>query len=191
MSAWTKKLSAVFPALVLLAVFVTACGMGGKEKFPEAPMNIQLASTAFANGQSIPQKYTCDGDDISPPLTWTGAPAGVKTFALITDDPDAPAGIWVHWVIYNLPPDATGLTEDTPKSDSLPNGAKQGVNDFKNVGYGGPCPPPGKAHRYFFKLYALDTTLDLPSGATKADLLKAMDGHVLAQGQLMGTYQRR
>lgn len=154
-------------------------------------MNIQLTSTAFADGLPIPTKYTCDGSDISPPLAWANAPANVKSYTLIADDPDAPVGTWVHWVIYNLPPSATALAENTPKSDSLPDGAKQGVNDFRKTGYGGPCPPPGKAHRYFFKLYALDTTLDLPSGATKKDLLKAMEGHVLAQGQLMGTYQRK
>jgi len=180
----------IFAAAALFAVFATACGEN-KTEFPGAPMNIQLTSAAFASGQSIPQKCTCDGSDISPPLAWAGAPADAKSFALVADDPDAPVGTWVHWVIYDLPPSANALAEDTPKSGSLPDGTKQGVNDFKNIGYGGPCPPPGKAHRYFFKIYALDAMLALKAGATKKELLKAMEGHVLAQGQLMGTYQRR
>ena len=154
-------------------------------------MNIQITSTAFAEGQPIPDKYTCAGPNVSPPLTWSGAPAGTKSFALITDDPDAPMGTWVHWVIYNLPPATTSLAENAPQSPELPNGAKQGVNDFGQIGYGGPCPPPGKPHRYFFKIYALDATLDLKSGATTKEVLKAMDGHILAEGQLMGTFQRQ
>jgi Raf kinase inhibitor-like YbhB/YbcL family protein len=186
MNARTK----IFPAAALLAVFAAACGAGNPKDFPEAPMNIQLTSAAFAGGQTIPQKYTGDGSDVSPPLAWTGAPADAKSFALIADDPDAPAGTWVHWVIYDLPPGATTLAEGTPKRDALPDGAKQGVNDFRQIGYNGPAPPPGKPHRYFFKLYALDARLNLPSGLTKAELLKAMGGHVLAQGQLMGTFGR-
>jgi hypothetical protein len=157
----------------------------------EPAMNIQISSTAFAEGQPIPDKYTCAGQDVSPPLTWSSAPASTKSFALIADDPDAPVGTWVHWVIYNLPPTATSLAENTPSSPELPDGSKQGVNDFGNVGYGGPCPPPGRPHRYFFKIYALDAVLNLKSGATKKELLKAMSGHVLGEGQLMGTYQRR
>jgi len=157
----------------------------------EPAMNIQITSPAFAAGQPIPEKYTCDGLDVSPPLQWTNAPAGTKSFALIADDPDAPMGTWVHWVLYNLPAGTTSLAENSPKLPELPGGVKQGVNDFRQIGYGGPCPPHGKPHRYCFKLCALDMPLDLPSGATKADLLKAMTGHVLAEGQLMGTYQRR
>lgn len=153
-------------------------------------MNIQISSAAFAEGQPIPDQHTCTGPDVSPPLTWTNAPAGTKSFALIADDPDAPMGTWVHWVIYNLPPATTALAENTPPSPELPNGAKQGINDFRQIGYGGPCPPRGKPHHYFFKIYALDTTLNLKSGATKKELLKAMNGHVLAEGQLMGTFQR-
>ncbi len=154
-------------------------------------MNIQITSTAFAEGQPIPQKYTCAGPDVSPPLQWTNAPAGAKSLALIADDPDAPMGTWVHWVIYNLPPATTALAENMPQSPELTDGAKQGINDFRQTGYGGPCPPSGQPHRYFFKVYALDVTLNLKSGATKEELLKAMEGHVLAKGQLMGTYQRR
>jgi len=153
-------------------------------------MSIRITSTAFAEGQPIPDKYTCAGPNISPPLKWANAPAGIKSFALIADDPDAPMGTWVHWVIYNLPPATSALAENTPPSSELPDGSKQGVNDFRETGYGGPCPPPGKPHRYFFKIYALDTALSLKSGATREELLKAMGGHVLAEGQLMGTYQR-
>jgi Raf kinase inhibitor-like YbhB/YbcL family protein len=160
------------------------------------PMNLQITSSAFAEGQPIPQKYTCQGSDVSPPLQWTNVPANTKSFAVIADDPDAPDPkaprmTWVHWVLYDLPAITTELAEGVAKTPTLPNGPKQGVTDFKRIGYGGPCPPPGDAHRYFFKLYALDTVLDLQAGVTKKDLLKAMEGHVLAEGQLMGKYQRQ
>src|SRR5205823_9556285 len=122
---------------------------------------MDLKSSAFQSGAEIPRKYTCDANDVSPSLSWDKAPAGTKAFALIADDPDAPVGTWVHWVLFDLPPGTTELAEDTPKSQHLPGGAKQGLNDFRRLGYGGPCPPPGKPHRYFFKLYALDTLLDL------------------------------
>ena len=157
----------------------------------EETMSIQITSAAFAGGEPIPAKYTCDGNDVSPPLHWTNAPANTKSFALIADDPDAPVGTWVHWVLCDLPGDNNSLPEDVAKTQNITGNAKQGVNDFRRSGYGGPCPPPGKPHRYFFKIYALDTMLDLKPGLTKKDLLKAMEGHVLAQGQLMGTYQRK
>jgi Raf kinase inhibitor-like YbhB/YbcL family protein len=153
--------------------------------------HMQLTSTAFAEGAAIPAKHTCDARNVSPPLRWTGVPAGAKSLALIVDDPDAPVGTWVHWVLYDLPATASELAEDTPKSQYLTGGAKQGLNDFKHLGYGGPCPPHGKPHRYFFKLYALDTVLDLKPGLTKKDLESAMEKHILAQAQLMGTYQRK
>jgi Raf kinase inhibitor-like YbhB/YbcL family protein len=123
-------------------------------------------------------------------LSWENPPAAAKSFALIADDPDAPAGIWVHWVIYDLPANAKGLTEDLLKAQTLPNNAKQGINDFREIGYGGPCPPPGPAHRYFFKLYALDTQINLKPSATKQQLLNAIKGHILAEAQLIGRYQR-
>jgi len=154
-------------------------------------MNLQLTSPAFVEGKEIPDQYTCQGKDSSPPLRWTAVPTGAKSLALIADDPDAPVGTWTHWVVFDLPPTTTELVEDTPKSQHLPGGAKQGLNDFRRLGYGGPCPPPGKAHRYFFKLYALDTLLDLKPGTTKKDVEAAMKGHVLAEGQLMGTYRRK
>ena len=181
----------VLSAIVLLGCLLAACSAGDTQPTKERTMKIQLSSTAFAEGQPIPQQYTCQGSDISPPLKWTGAPANTKSFALIGDDPDAPVGTWVHWVLYDLPPTAAGLGEDMPKGQSLPDGSKQGVNDFRRSGYGGPCPPPGKPHRYFFKLYALDSLLGLKPGTTKQDLLSAMEGHVLGEGQLMGTYQRK
>jgi Raf kinase inhibitor-like YbhB/YbcL family protein len=152
---------------------------------------MQLASTAFTEGGAIPAKLTCDGTNVSPPLEWRGVPAGTKSLALIADDPDASGGTWVHWVLYDLPPGTTDLPEDLPKSQYVAGGAKQGLNDFRHLGYGGPCPPHGKPHRYFFKLYALDAVLDLKPGATKKDLEHAMAKHMLAQAQLMGTYQRR
>ncbi len=152
-------------------------------------MEIKLESSAFKDGQSIPKQYTCDGVNISPPLEWSGVPKNGKTLAIICDDPDAPAGTWVHWVVYNLHADDLGLIENTPATDKLTGGGLQGKNDFGKIGYGGPCPPSG-THRYFFKLYTLDTELELKPGATKSDLLKAMEGHVTAQGQLMGTYSR-
>jgi len=154
-------------------------------------MKIQLNSSTFAEGKEIPVVHTCQGKDISPPLKWSGVPTGAKSLALIADDPDAPVGTWVHWVLYDLPPATTELAENVERSQYLPGGAKQGINDFRRLGYGGPCPPPGKPHRYFFKLYALDAVTDLKPGATKQELLKAMESHVLAEGQLMGTYQRR
>ena len=153
-------------------------------------MTIQLTSTAFTEGNPIPSQYTCDGTDISPPLKWSNVPENARSLALICDDPDAPLGTWVHWVMFNIPPSATELAEAVPSDEVLDNGARQGKNDFKRLGYGGPCPPRG-THRYFFKLYALDTELDLSAGAKKKDVEGAMQGHILAQGQLMGTYTRR
>jgi Raf kinase inhibitor-like YbhB/YbcL family protein len=153
-------------------------------------MEIKIKSLAFVPGGKIPGKYTCDGMDISPPLSWTSGPEGTKTFALICDDPDAPMGTWVHWVLFNLPADITEFRENVPPDKELENGAKQGMNDFRKIGYGGPC-PPGGTHRYFFKLYALDTEINLEAGATKAELLEAMEGHILAEGQMIGRYERR
>jgi len=154
-------------------------------------MQIQVTSPAFKEGQPIPVKHTCDSQDVSPPLKWIGVPSGTQSLALIADDPDAPMGTWVHWVLYGLSPTLTELPENVDKSQHVLGGARQGITDFKRLGYGGPCPPPGKPHRYYFKLYALDTEIDLPPGATKKQLLEAMEGHILAQGQLMGTYQRK
>lgn len=152
-------------------------------------MAITVTSTAFAEGEMIPAKYTCTGQDISPPMAWTGVPSGTKSLALIADDPDAPMGTWVHWVLYNIPPTAAGLPEQLPSDEVLEDGSRHGVTDFKRFGYGGPC-PPGGTHRYYFKLYALDTPLELSGRVGKQDVLDAMQGHVLAEGQLMGKYKR-
>jgi len=155
--------------------------------------SIQLTSTAFKQGGDIPARYTCEGDDSSPPLAWAGAPAGTKSFALVVDDPDAPdpakpQRVWVHWVVYNLPANVAGLAENASRQ-GLPKGAASGKNDFGKSVFGGPCPPIGR-HRYFFKLYALDTELTGLSSPNKAGLTRAMQGHVLASAELMGTYQK-
>jgi Raf kinase inhibitor-like YbhB/YbcL family protein len=153
-------------------------------------MSFQMVTSAFPNGGTIPKKYTCDGLDVSPELSWKEAPAATQSLALTADDPDAPAGTWVHWVLYNLPANTRELPEGVEKQEQLANGARQGRNDFGNVGYGGPCPPPGKPHRYYFKLYALDTKLNLKTGARKAEFERAMKEHVLGETELMGRYGR-
>jgi Raf kinase inhibitor-like YbhB/YbcL family protein len=153
-------------------------------------MSIEVTSTAFQGGATIPKQHTGDGADRSPPLRWSEPPPGTRSLSLICDDPDAPRGTWVHWVLFNLPAGSRELAEGVPAAEALGDGARQGKNDFGKVGYGGPAPPKGKPHRYFFKLYALDAELDLPAGATKAQLVDAMRGHVLAEGQLVGNYGR-
>src|SRR5579872_2361998 len=169
---------------LLIAFIVTALGQNEKAA-------LRVTSKAFENGGTIPSKYTCDGADISPPIKWEGVPSEAKSLALICDDPDAPAGTWVHWVIYNIQPDRKSLPEKISKARDIIANWHQGKNDFGNYGYGGPCPPGGKAHRYFFKLYALDIDPKPQSEMSKADLVKAMEGHILAEGSLMGTYQRQ
>jgi Raf kinase inhibitor-like YbhB/YbcL family protein len=154
-------------------------------------MAFDLQSPAFAPGGEIPATYTCDVRDRSPALRWTAPPTNTKGFALIVDDPDAPVSTWVHWVLYAIAATTRELPEGVRAEGSVPGIGTQGVNDFGKVGYGGPCPPRGPAHRYFFRLYALDAALSLPPRATKADLLKAIEGHVLGQAGLMGRYQRR
>lgn len=158
---------------------------------PEADMSLDLKSDAFVNGQSIPAKYSCIGKNVSPALTWSDPPAGTQSFALIVDDPDAPMGTWVHWVLFNIPADQRSLAEDLPVTGkNVGAGAIYfGINSSGNTRYDGPCPPSG-THRYYFKLYALDTLVDLLPGATKEELLKAMQGHILAQGELMGTFSK-
>jgi len=153
-------------------------------------MKLEVTSPAFTEGGMIPSKYTCEGADVSPPLNIKGIPEGTKSIALIADDPDAPRGIWIHWVLYDWPPEMLSIPENVPKAAELPNGAKQGMTDFGRPGYGGPCPPSG-THRYYFKVYALDKKIDKPAGLTKAQLLEEMKGHVLAEGVLMGRYARR
>lgn len=152
-------------------------------------MTIKLTSTAFQDGGLIPARYTCDGPNVSPPLSWSGLPPGTKSLALVCEDPDAPGKTWTHWVVYGIPPTTMQMAEGIVHEETLSNGGKQGKNDFGKVGYGGPCPPSG-THRYFFKLSALDSETSLEPGATKDQLLGAIDGHVFAQGELMGKYKR-
>jgi Raf kinase inhibitor-like YbhB/YbcL family protein len=153
-------------------------------------MALQVLSPAFKDGDNIPDRFTCQGQDVSPALSWSEPPAGAKSFSLIMDDPDAPGGVFTHWVLFNIPPDSRELPEVVPAESQLASGALQGKNDFGRIGYGGPCPPPGRPHRYQFNLYALDRSLDLKAGSSKKQLLEAMSGHILAQGRLTGTYQR-
>jgi Raf kinase inhibitor-like YbhB/YbcL family protein len=174
--------------LAFAATMVASSGTAQPEG--EAAMALELKSSAFRPNAEIPRKHTCDGPDVSPPLAWSEPPAGTQSLALIMDDPDAPVGTWVHWVLYDLPADTRELAEGVPKEAELASGARQGRNDFGRLGYGGPCPPPGPAHRYFFKWYALDRKTGLKSGATKEELLRAMEGHILAQAELVGRYKR-
>src|SRR2546429_4183939 len=174
-------------ALGLVLVLILGTAPSRKDK---AVMTIQLTSSAFAEGEFIPAKYTCDGEDVSPPLKWSNVPTGAKGLALICDDPDAPVSTWVHWVLYGLPPTETELPEKVPTTETLANGAKQGINDFKRIGYGGPCPPAGRPHPYFFKLYALDNQLKLKAGASKQEVEQSMQNHILGKAELMGKYGR-
>ena len=181
-------------ARLIIGLLITLCSLmcplgGNAEMKGGREMKINVGSSGFTEGGMIPKQFTCDGADISPPLSWSTVPEGTKSIAIIVDDPDAPAGTWVHWLVYNLPPDLKGLPENVPAQKTLANGGMQGMTDFRRIGYGGPCPPSG-THRYFFKVYALDSILDLFPGAIKKRLLSAMEGHILAEGELMGKYRR-
>ncbi len=171
-------------SLVLALLIPELIFAGGKK--------MEIRSSVFKNGGTIPVKYTCDGDDVSPPLSWSGVPSGTKSFVLIMDDPDAPMGTWVHWVIYNIPASVTSLPEAVPPDKKLKDGTLQGKNSWGRIGYGGPCPPPPTgAHRYFFKLYALDAVLKAGAGLSKDEVLRLIEGHILATAELMGKYSRR
>jgi Raf kinase inhibitor-like YbhB/YbcL family protein len=165
-------------------------GRSGHPELGGRTMSFALKSAAFANSGEIPRKFTCDGADLSPALEWNGVPEGTHSLALIADDPDAPMGTWTHWLIWNIPAKATVLPEGVPKTELVDNGVRQGRNDFKRIGYGGPCPPPGKPHRYFLKLYALDARLDVKPGAGRAELERTMKPHILSETEWMGTYER-
>jgi Raf kinase inhibitor-like YbhB/YbcL family protein len=187
----------LFLLVVALAAPVVA-GCGGGDETPPLPAiataaarqeTISFTSTAFGDGESIPVKYTCDGENVSPPLEWGQPPAGTQSLALVVDDPDAPSGRFVHWVIYDLPPTLRGLPEGVSTDEKPSQGGTNGNNGVGRSGYRGPCPPSG-THRYFFRLYALDTKLDAAAGLTKEKLPQAMEGHVLAQAELMGVYSR-
>jgi Raf kinase inhibitor-like YbhB/YbcL family protein len=175
---------------VVFVILLSSC-TSTSTSTPEADMSLTLKSTAFGNGQSIPAKYSCIGKNVSPDLAWGDPPAGTQSFALIVDDPDAPMGTWVHWVLFNIPADKRSLPEDVPVTgkNADPNAIYVGKNSSGNMHYDGPCPPSGM-HRYYFKLYALDTIVNLLPGASKEELLKQMEGHILAQGELMGTFSK-
>lgn len=191
MNKHARNFRFIFPILVILLLLrgpALAGDLTGAKG--AASMSFSMHSAAFANGAAIPKKFTCSGEDQSPVLEWSGAPPATKSFALIVDDPDAPGGTWVHWVIFNIPATSAGLHEGTEKKDRLPDGTRQGRNDFGKIGYNGPCPPPGRPHRYFFKLYALNTELGIAAGAGKAELERAMDGHILAKAAWVGKFGR-
>jgi Raf kinase inhibitor-like YbhB/YbcL family protein len=185
----------VLAVLILLAIILAAgCAQVDRdEQERETPVpneTISLKSSAFSAGSAIPVQYTCDGADISPDLIWSGVPGEADSLVLIMDDPDAPRGTFTHWIVYNIPPERSQLPQDVPDSDTLSDGSRQGINGFGKTGYGGPCPPKGSQHRYVFRLYAVDTVLD-PSGQVDRPVLEnALAGHVIAQGELPGTYQR-
>jgi len=179
--------AAAWPMIVLI------CGLAPQPMTPQSsspPHSFQLTSPAFASAAAIPRQYTCEGADQSPGLKWGNPPVGTVTLALVTNDPDAPVGDWVHWVVWNIPPATHEMPANFPRQPELPNDTRQGRNDFGKIGYNGPCPPPGKTHRYFFRLYAVDTKLDLPAGATRTELGRALQGHILAEAEYMGTYRR-
>jgi hypothetical protein len=179
---WRSACAALTLTLAIMGAGVS--GAGGP------PGKLELSTTAFRPGGTIPAQFTCSGVNVSPALAWSQPPAHTQSFVLIVDDPDAPAGTWVHWVVYNLPASARRLPEGVPTGDAVAGGGRQGMNDFHQNGYGGPCPPPGKPHRYFFRLFALDTVLNMRAPVHRQDVGTAMQGHVLAQAELMGTFGR-
>lgn len=180
--------------ILFVILFIFSCNTKKSQKTANinvgGKMSIQIICAAFKEGEAIPVKYTCDGENVSPALSWSGAPENTKSFALICDDPDAPGRTWIHWVVYNIPATMTSLPEAVSMRKTVLNNIIQGTTSFRKIGYGGPCPPRGPAHRYFFKIYALDTELNLKAGASENELLKAMERHILAKGQLMGRYSR-
>ena len=189
---------AVLLVCICTTVFLFGCrtettesDQSAASRISEEVVQMTLTSTAFAEGERIPDRYTCSGEDISPALAWADASEGTRSFALICDDPDAPRGIWVHWVLYNIPASCSSLPEAIPADSVLSDGSRHGMTDFGRSGYGGPCPPRGAPHRYFFKLYALDFMPDAVPGLTKEGLLAAIDGHILAEARLMGTFSRQ
>lgn len=203
-----RRVGLIFVSLLFISVAIAGCAqpaspeekappsetVAPKPTVPPSPGDntavFAITSPAFVAGAKITVEYTCDGQNSSPPLGWGDGPAGTASFALIVDDPDAPSGAFTHWVIFNLPPDTRGLPEAVPNENKLPSGALQGKNGFGKIGYAGPCPPSGSPHHYRFALYALDKFLDLAAGVSKEQALRAMQGHVLAESQLIGVYQR-
>ncbi len=187
------RIVVVLVLFAVTALFSTGCGKSTPEPASDSDTSFELTSPAFADGGPIPAKYTCDGEEVSPPLEWKNLPPGTFTVAVVMDDPDAVpvAGhVWDHWIIYNIPVRASSIAEGIPRDAELAGGALQGTGS-SHIGYQGPCPPPGPAHTYRFRAFAVDSRLDLPAGATKEEVLKALDGHVLATGRMSGTYARQ
>ena len=180
------SLRIIFGAAVIFSAFPV---LSGKSAVPVGPVNMTVTSPSFTNMGKIPKVFSCDGSDISPALSWSGAPKGTKSFVLICDDPDAPVGTWIHWVLFNIPSNVTNLAEEMPDKEKYADGTLSGKNSWGKFGYGGPCPPSG-THRYFFKLYALDILLPLKAMASKEQILEAMEWHVVGSGTLIGTFQR-
>lgn len=186
-----KTMLPVIALLVLVSLTAGCTEDAGDRTPPLTTMPaLEVRSGAFANGTSIPVRYTCDGEDISPPLSWSGVPDSAESLALIMDDPDAPGGTFTHWVVYNISPEESGLVEGLPREQQLPGGPRQGNSSFSTAGYGGPCPPRGAAHHYIFHLYALNVSPDLPKTSDRPALEAEMQGHIVAEGVLVGTYRR-
>ncbi|GIW71395.1 MAG: hypothetical protein KatS3mg102_0937 [Planctomycetota bacterium] len=180
--------------MAALLALAGSCGQTSRAQLDQEapPVRFALHSAAFADGERIPQHHTCEGEDLSPPLRWSGVPSGTRSFALVCEDPDAPGGLWVHWVLFDLPADSRELAAGLPKTGVLASGARQGLNDFGRLGYDGPCPPRGHGpHRYVFRLFALEAPAGLRGGATRKELLAAIEGHVLGEARLTGTYERK
>jgi len=193
MRARELAIIAILIVIVAIAVFfiVYPTGLEHVETTStKSPARFVITSPAFKSGETIPKKYTCDGIDVSPPLSWSGFPAGTKSFVLIVEDPDAPGGVFTHWIAYNISSEIASLPEDVKKVERLDNGILQGMNNFGRIGYNGPCPPHGSKHRYYFRIYALDCDINLPPGATRDDILKAIEGHVIGEAELLGYYGR-
>jgi Raf kinase inhibitor-like YbhB/YbcL family protein len=175
---------------MILCLLAVISGCIAEKKEVDTMEKITISAEVFKEGEIIPAEYTCEGKNVSPSLSWKGIPAGTKSIAMIMDDPDAPGGTFVHWLLFNIPGNTQKLPKGIPRNQTLDDGSLQGKNDFERLGYGGPCPPPGKPHRYYFKIYALDTKLKLQPGASRQQLENAMKGHILSTGELMGKYQR-
>jgi Raf kinase inhibitor-like YbhB/YbcL family protein len=190
MIALPMRTPGILVVTVLLFVLAAGCADEAAEPLPAGAAVLEVSSAAFENGSSVPTQYTCDGADLSPPVAWEGQPEETAEIVVIMDDPDAPSGLFTHWILYSVPPDAGGLSEGIPAGTELPDGSMQGVNSFGKTGYGGPCPPPGDPHGYRIRVYALDTGSGLDAGADRGTVTAAMEGHVLAAGELTGFYGR-
>jgi len=184
------RCAAIFPVLLASLAWCGNSALRSEQIVNSSPAGFRMRSAAFTEGEAIPRRFTCEGANISPALHWTEPPDGTRSLALVVEDPDAPGGVWTHWVVYNLPAQARELQENVPRQAKLPGGGAQGRNSFGHTGYEGPCPPPGNAHRYFFRLYALDSRLSLQPGATRQEVQAAAKVHVLGEAQLMGRFKR-